>query len=131
MLKYFYQEELGTLRELAINFVRTYPVLALILAARNADPDVEQLLERMAFYLAWFVNSWLKGFLTSLQSLLQILYLQLLHHIPYTPYTLMYFKPIQGYGNHRTTRLPKGSEVASILASPLNYIDNKVTDNEQ
>ena len=45
----YYQDELAYLRELGREFSQAYPALAPMLADRGADPDVERLLEGVAF----------------------------------------------------------------------------------
>ncbi len=49
MLKYYYQRQLDHLRELAEEFSRAHPSLAPMLAGQSRDPDVERLLEGMAY----------------------------------------------------------------------------------
>jgi hypothetical protein len=45
----YYQQELQNLRELAVEFSRTHPVAAPMLSGPKPDPDVERLLEGVAF----------------------------------------------------------------------------------
>jgi type VI secretion system protein ImpG len=45
----YYQDELTYLRELSREFAQAYPALAPMLAERSGDPDVERLLEGVAF----------------------------------------------------------------------------------
>jgi type VI secretion system protein ImpG len=45
----YYQDELSYLRELGREFAQAYPTLAPMLADRGVDPDVERLLEGVAF----------------------------------------------------------------------------------
>ena len=49
MLNRYYEQELGHLRELAAEFSKAYPALAPMLAGPSSDPDVERLLEGVAF----------------------------------------------------------------------------------
>lgn len=49
MFNKYFQEELTYLRELGREFAQAYPALAPMLADRGADPDVERLLEGVAF----------------------------------------------------------------------------------
>jgi type VI secretion system protein ImpG len=49
MLNRYYERELGHLRELAAEFASAYPALAPMLAGPSSDPDVERLLEGVAF----------------------------------------------------------------------------------
>ena len=48
-LKDFYPQELANLRELGVAFYRDNLALATMLAAKGDDPDVERLLEGVAF----------------------------------------------------------------------------------
>ena len=52
MFNKYYQDELSYLRELGREFAGAYPALAPMLAERGADPDVERLLEGVAFLTA-------------------------------------------------------------------------------
>ncbi len=49
MFNKYYQDELSYLRELGREFSQAYPTLAPMLADRGVDPDVERLLEGVAF----------------------------------------------------------------------------------
>ncbi|MDI1433600.1 MULTISPECIES: type VI secretion system baseplate subunit TssF [Polyangium] len=49
MFNKYYQDELSYLRELGREFAQAYPAIAPMLAERGADPDVERLLEGVAF----------------------------------------------------------------------------------
>ncbi len=49
MFNKYYQDELSYLRELGREFAQAYPTLAPMLADRGVDPDVERLLEGVAF----------------------------------------------------------------------------------
>ena len=49
MFNKYYQQELNALRELGSEFSRTHPALAPMLSGPASDPDVERLLEGVAF----------------------------------------------------------------------------------
>ena len=49
MFNKYFQDELAYLRELGREFSQAYPTLAPMLADRGVDPDVERLLEGVAF----------------------------------------------------------------------------------
>lgn len=49
MLKAYYQDELSFLREMGTQFARSYPDIARELGLAGADPDVERLLQGVAF----------------------------------------------------------------------------------
>ncbi|MEE9556699.1 MAG: type VI secretion system baseplate subunit TssF, partial [Candidatus Adiutricales bacterium] len=44
-----YQQELQNLKELAVEFSKAHPALAPMLSGQTQDPDVERLLEGVAF----------------------------------------------------------------------------------
>jgi type VI secretion system protein ImpG len=73
MFNKYYQDELAYLRELGREFSQAYPALAPMLADRGADPDVERLLEGVAFLTGRIrqkIDDEVPEFLNSLASLL-------------------------------------------------------------
>ncbi|MDR2339353.1 MAG: type VI secretion system baseplate subunit TssF [Deltaproteobacteria bacterium] len=110
MLKNYYQEELDLVRELAQEFSRDNPAIASLLGAKGDDPDVERLLEGVAFMSSLVRQSLDEGFPQLIQSLLQLLYPQAL--LPTPSYTMMLFQVAQGF--IESINLRAGSEVASV-----------------
>ncbi len=49
MFKNYYQDELGRLREAAVEFSKNHPALAPMLDGMSSDPDVERVLEGVAY----------------------------------------------------------------------------------
>ncbi len=49
MFNRYYQQELSYLKELAVEFSKAHPALAPMLSGQSQDPDVERLLEGVAF----------------------------------------------------------------------------------
>ena len=49
MFNRYYEDELNKLKSLAVEFAQTNPGLAPMLSGPSADPDVERLLEGVAF----------------------------------------------------------------------------------
>ena len=49
MFNRHYQQELQNLKELAVEFSKAHPALAPMLSGQTPDPDVERLLEGVAF----------------------------------------------------------------------------------
>jgi type VI secretion system protein ImpG len=49
MYNTYYQEELAFLREMGREFAAAHPAVAYMLESKGADPDVERLLEGVAF----------------------------------------------------------------------------------
>jgi type VI secretion system protein ImpG len=110
LIKDYYQEELGALRELAVEFSREFPALAPMLGSKGDDPDVERLLEGVAF-LSGLVRERLEdGFPDLIQSLLRLLFPEALEPVPSR--TVMHFSPVQGFTE--TVRVPRGALLASI-----------------
>jgi type VI secretion system protein ImpG len=112
MLKDHYQRELANLRELGVEFSRDNPALAPMLAAKGDDPDVERLLEGVAFLSGLVRQELDEGFPDLLESLLRVVLPQALLPVPSA--TMMRFSPVQGFAE--TIRLPKGAMVASVPA---------------
>ncbi|MDR2354195.1 MAG: type VI secretion system baseplate subunit TssF [Deltaproteobacteria bacterium] len=109
MLTDYYQEELSHLRELAAEFSKKYPALAPMLSATGDDPDVERLLEGVAF-LAGLNRQLLEERMPNLvQALLRLLFPQALRPAPSR--TMMQFQPVEGF--LETILLPKGAELDS------------------
>jgi type VI secretion system protein ImpG len=110
LIKDYYQEELGALRELAGEFSREFPALAPMLGSKGDDPDVERLLEGVAF-LSGLVRERLEdGFPDLIQSLLRLLFPEALEPVPSR--TVMHFSPVQGFAE--TIQVPRGTLLGSM-----------------
>ncbi|MDR1312143.1 MAG: type VI secretion system baseplate subunit TssF [Deltaproteobacteria bacterium] len=110
MIKDYYQEELAALRELAGEFSRDFPALAPMLGSKGDDPDVERLLEGVAFLSGLVRERLEEGFPDLIQSLLRLLFPEALEPVPSR--TIMHFSPVQGFTE--TISVPKGSLLGSI-----------------
>jgi len=78
----YYQDELAYLRELGREFAQAYPALAPMLADRGGDPDVERLLEGVAF-LTGRIREKLDDELPEVvHAISQLLFPQLLQPLP-------------------------------------------------
>ncbi|MDR3203627.1 MAG: type VI secretion system baseplate subunit TssF [Deltaproteobacteria bacterium] len=110
MIKDFYQQELNNLRELGVEFARDNPALAPMLGARGDDPDVERLLEGVAFLSAMVRARLSDGLPDMVEALLRLLCPELILATPSS--TIMHFKPAQGFGEAFV--LPAGSQLASV-----------------
>ncbi|MDR2200147.1 MAG: type VI secretion system baseplate subunit TssF [Deltaproteobacteria bacterium] len=110
MIKNYYQEELNNIRELAREFSRVNPAIAPLLGSKGDDPDVERLLEGVAFMSGMVRRTMDEGFPRLIQSLMLLLYPQAL--LPAPSCTMMRFQPVKGFT--QTIKLKAGSEVASI-----------------
>lgn len=108
--KYF-QDELKYLRQLGAEFSRTYPALAPMLADRGGDPDVERLLEGVAF-LTGRVRQKLDDELPELMlAVSSLLFPQLVRPLPAS--AILELSPLQGVLRERRT-VPRGTEFDSV-----------------
>lgn len=92
MYNTYYQEELGFLREMGREFAQAHPAVAHMLETAGADPDVERLLEGVAF-LTGRVRQKLDDEIPELfQSLMSLLWPHYLRPIPST--SILQFQPM-------------------------------------
>lgn len=111
MFSSHYQSELNNLRRLADEFARQNPALAPLLGVDSAsDPDVERLLEGVAFLTGMIRERLDDEFPEFIQELAQLLYPHFLQPLPCM--TLLQYKP--GVALQDVIEVPVGSEVASV-----------------
>lgn len=110
MIQPYYQEELRNLRESAVAFAKAHPALAPMLSEPSADPDVERLLEGVAFLTGMVRGRLDDDFPEIIQGLLQLLYPHLLRTVPSA--TILAFEPKPNVAE--TIQVPAGVAVASI-----------------
>jgi len=91
MITELYQRELRALKEKAREFSKKYPAFAGHLGDESADPDVERILEGVAFLGAGIQEKLDSGFPHFAQSLLDLIAPQYLQEIPST--TIIEFQP--------------------------------------
>lgn len=91
MISELYQRELNALREKAVEFSRKYPAYAPHLGGASSDPDVERILEGVAYLGAGIQERLDSGFPQLAQSLLNLVAPQYIEEIPAT--TIMAFEP--------------------------------------
>ncbi len=87
----YYQNELYSLRELAADFARENPSLAPHLSGASPDPDVERILEGVAFLTSNIRQKLDDDFPELAQSLMQIIFPHFLRPLPSA--TIMQFTP--------------------------------------
>ena len=87
----YYQDELLKLRDLAVEFSRANPALAPMLSGPSSDPDVERLLEGVAFLNGLTRQKLDDEFPELVQALAQQLFPHYLRPVPAS--TLMQFEP--------------------------------------
>ncbi|WJF89275.1 type VI secretion system baseplate subunit TssF [Paraburkholderia bonniea] len=111
MLNTYFEQELGRLRGLASEFAALNPALAPLLGADVApDPDVERLLEGVAFLTGLMRQRLDDEFPEFVQSLAQMLFPHFLQ--PWPCMTVLQFQPKGPLGG--TVQIPAGTEVASV-----------------
>ncbi len=87
----YYQNELYSLRELATDFAKANPSLAPHLSGASPDPDVERILEGVAFLTGSIRQKLDDDFPELAQSLMQIIFPHFLRPLPAA--TIMQFSP--------------------------------------
>ncbi len=84
MLDRYYEQELQHLRDLSVQFSKDNPSLAPMLSGPSSDPDVERLLEGVAFLVGLAKRKLADGFPEFIQELTWLLFPQYLRPIPCT-----------------------------------------------
>lgn len=109
-MKAYYQEELDHLRVLGARYAETHPAVAPLLALEGTDPDVERLLEGVAF-LCGLINQRLdENFPEIIQGLINITAPQLL--LPLPSQSLVQFTPLPHMGGSQ--RIEQGALLSSL-----------------
>src|SRR4030066_1436995 len=110
MFNRYFQEELSHLRDLGKEFSRAHPALAPMLAGATPDPDVELLLEGVAFLTALLRQKLDDEFPEIINELMQLTWPHYLRPIPST--TLIAFTPKPTLRQSLT--IPPGIQIGSI-----------------
>jgi type VI secretion system protein ImpG len=108
--KYF-QEELAYLRELGREFSQSYPTLAPMLADRGGDPDVERLLEGVAFLTGRIRQKLDDEMPEVIVAIASLLFPHLVRPLPGC--TILELAPFV-YGSRERVVVPRGTEFASV-----------------
>lgn len=106
----YYQDQLQQLRALSVDFARANPALAPMLAEPSSDPDVERLLEGVAFLNGLTRQKLDDEFPELLQELANQLFPHYLRPVPAS--TLVMFEPRGLLAE--PMQVPAGSELASL-----------------
>ena len=107
----YYEDELAYLRELGREFALAHPALAPMLAERSGDPDVERLLEGVAF-LTGRVRQKLDDELPqAIQGIAQLLFPDIVRPMPST--AILELTPLPTVLRERFV-VPAGTEFASV-----------------
>jgi len=111
MFNKYYQDELTYLRDLGREFAAAYPGIAPMLAERGGDPDVERLLEGVAF-LTGRIRQKLDDELPEVvHSVAGLLFPHYVRQIPAT--SVVEFTPLPNVVRERV-QVARGAELASV-----------------
>jgi type VI secretion system protein ImpG len=111
MFNKYFQDELSYLRELGAEFANAYPAIAPMLAESGGDPDVERLLEGVAF-LTGKVRQKIDDELPEvIHSIAAMLFPHYVRQVPAT--SIVEFSPLPNVVRERVS-VPRGAEVGSI-----------------
>ena len=110
MFNRYYQQELFNLKELAQEFSKVHPALAPMLSGKTSDPDVERLMEGVAFLSGMLRQKLDDEFPEIIHGLIQLIFPHYMRPIPAT--TVISFGPRPGL--KETIAIPAGVEISSI-----------------
>lgn len=111
MYNTYYQEELAFLREMGKEFAAAHPTVAYMLESAGADPDVERLLEGVAF-LTGRIRQKIDDEIPELfQSLMSLLWPHYLRPVPST--SILQFQPMAEQLSG-VISVPRGTDVESV-----------------
>ncbi|RJR45799.1 MAG: type VI secretion system baseplate subunit TssF [Desulfobacteraceae bacterium] len=105
-----YQQELQNLKELAVEFSKAHPALAPMLSGQTPDPDVERLLEGVAFLTGLLREKLDDEFPEILHGLMELVFPHYLRPIPSA--TMIAFAPKQSL--KETLTVPAGTQIGSV-----------------
>ncbi len=107
----YYQDELVYLRELGREFAEAHPALAPMLAEKSGDPDVERLLEGVAFLTARVRQKLDDELPQAIQGIAQILYPDFVRPVPAA--AILELLPLPNVLRERVV-VKAGTEFASV-----------------
>lgn len=111
MFNKYYQDELTYLRELGREFAAAYPAVAPLLAEHGGDPDVERLLEGVAFLTGKIRQKIDDELPEVIHSVAALLFPHYIRQIPAT--SIVEFTPLPNVVRERVD-VPRGAEVGSV-----------------
>ena len=110
MFNKFYEQELQNLRQLGVEFSKAHPATAPMLSGPTADPDVERLLEGVAFLTGLLHQKTRDDYPEIIHALLNVIFPHYVRPIPATSIVVFYPKP----NLPETVTVKKGTSLASI-----------------
>lgn len=109
MFNRYFQQELSNLKDLGSEFARNHPAVAPMLSGLSTDPDVERLLEGVAFLTGLLRQKLDDDFPEIIHELFQLIWPHYLRPLPAT--SIVAFKPKASL--KQTIRVAKGVQLAS------------------
>lgn len=110
MLNRYYQEELSKLKDLGAEFSKAHPAIAPMLSGPSSDPDVERLLEGVAFLTALLRQKLDDEFPEIVHELVKLIWPHYLRPIPST--TIISFSPKPAL--KQSVTIPAGVYIDSV-----------------
>jgi type VI secretion system protein ImpG len=110
MFNRYFQQELFNLRDLGEEFSKAHPAVAPMLSGAAADPDVERLLEGVAFLTALLREKLDDDFPEIVHDLIQLIWPHYLRPIP--SLTIVAFRPKPML--KQSISIPRGVQLASV-----------------
>lgn len=110
MFNRYFQQELTYLKELGGEFSKAHPAVAPMLSGTSTDPDVERLLEGVAFLTGLLRHKLDDEFPEIVHELIQLIWPHYLRPLPCS--TIVAFKPKSALKQPMT--VPKGVQLASV-----------------
>ena len=109
MFNRYFQQELNHLKDLGAEFAKMHPAVAPMLSGLSTDPDVERVLEGVAFLTALMRQKLDDDFPEIIHELFQLIWPHYLRPLPST--AIVVFSPKTNL--KQTVKVPKGVQLAS------------------
>jgi type VI secretion system protein ImpG len=109
MFNRYFQQELDNLKELGTEFSKAHPAVAPMLSGRSSDPDVDRLLEGVAFLTALLRQKLDDEFPEIIHELVRLIWPHYLRPLPSASVVAFTPKPIL----KQAMTIPAGTQVAS------------------
>ena len=110
MFKKYFQSEIDSLKDLGADFSKAHPAVASMLSGPSADPDVERLLEGVAFLTAQMRQKLDDEFPEIIHELIQLIWPHYLRPVPSSTIVAFSPKPML----KEPMKIPAGIQLGSI-----------------
>jgi type VI secretion system protein ImpG len=110
MINRYFQQELNNLKDLGAEFSKNHPAVAPMLSGRSADPDVDRLLEGVAFLIALLRQKLDDEFPEIIHEVIRLIWPHYLRPLPSASVVAFTPRPIL----KRSMNIPVATQVASV-----------------